>query len=125
MALSSPVTTSKWVWWSFLAVAPFLALLLLTKGPWALPLNLVAMALPIYVTQRLLHDEWRSKRLVRRLFMSSVIAAVIVAFTDPLQPTAIHIPVWVSSIFGFYFMGAPLLMTACVLVELHRVNLRG
>jgi hypothetical protein len=36
-----------------------------------------------------------------------------------------HIPAWVSSIFGFYFMGAPLLMTGCVLFELHKVNLRS
>ena len=125
MAQSSPVTTSKRVWWGFLVVAPLLAFFQLTKGPWALPLNLVAMALPIYVTHRLLRNEWRSRRLVWRLFVSSVIAAVIVAFTDPSQSTAMHIPTWVSSIFGFYFMGAPLLMTGCVLFELHKVNLRG
>ena len=125
MALSSPVTTSKLVWWSFLAIAPGLALLLLTKGQWALPLNIIAMAIPIYVTHRLLQDEWKSRRLVIPLFVSSIVAGVIVAFTDPSQSTAIHIPAWVSSIFGFYFMGAPLLMTACVLVELHQVNLRS
>jgi|SRR5688572_1248640 hypothetical protein len=125
MALSSPVTMSKLVWWSFLAVAPMLALLLLTKGQWALPLNIVAMAIPIYVTHRVLQDEWKSRRLVILLFVLSVIAGVIVAFTDPSQSTAIHIPAWVSSVFGFYFMGAPLLMTACVLVELHQVKLRS
>jgi hypothetical protein len=125
MAQSSPVTTSKRVWWGFLVVAPLLAFFQLTKGPWALPLNLVAMALPIYVTHRLLRDEWRSRRLVWPLFVSSVISAVVVAFTDPSQPTAMHIPAWVSSVFGFYFMGAPLLMTGCVLFELHKVNLRS
>ena len=106
-------------------VAPVLAFFLLTKGQWALPLNLVAMAVPIYVTHRLLRDEWKSRRIVMPLFVFSVIAGVIVAFTDPSQSTAMHIPAWVSSIFGFYFMGAPLLMTACVLVELHEVKLRG
>src|SRR5688500_20401044 len=112
MAPSSRVTTSKRVWWSFLVVAPVLAFFLLTKGQWALPLNLVAMAVPIYVTHRLLRDEWESRRIVMPLFVFSVIDGVIVAFTDPFQLTALLIQAFVSSIFCYYFIRQPLLLTA-------------
>jgi hypothetical protein len=55
----------------------------------------------------------------------SAVAAVIIVFTDPSKSTAMYIPYWVSTVLGFYFMTAPLVMTAFVLVELHRVNFRS
>jgi hypothetical protein len=125
MATSSQLTTSKRVWWSFLLFVPLLAVLLLSVGAPALPVSLMATAIPIYVTHRLLQGEWRSRRVVTPLFVLSVVAAVVIVFTDPSKSTAMYIPYWVSTLLGFYFMTAPLVMTAFVLVELHRVNWRA
>ena len=125
MNFSEPLTTSKFVWWIFILFVPLLALALLSWGAPALPVALVVTAIPIYLTHRLLRSEWKTRQIVMLLFAASTVAAVIVAFTDPAQETAMHIPGWVSSIFGFYFMAAPLFMAACVLVELHRVKLQG
>jgi hypothetical protein len=125
MATSSQLTTSKRVWWSFLLFVPLLAVLLLSVGAPALPVSLIATAIPIYVTHRLLQSEWRSRRVVTPLFVLSVVAAVVIVFTDPSKSTAMYIPYWVSTVLGFYFLTAPLVMTAFVLVELHRVNWRG
>lgn len=122
MLKSSPMTTSKWMWWSFLLVAPVLAALLLIYGAPALPIGLVVTAVPVYVTRRLLQGQWRTQRLVMLLYTALVASAVIIAFTDPDKTTAMYLPTWISSVLGFYFMAAPLLMAACVLVELHRVR---
>ncbi len=125
MDFSNPLTTGKFVWWIFLLFAPLLALLLLSWGAPALPVTLVVTAIPVFLTHRLLKREWKTRHIVLLLFAASVVAAVIVAFTDPAQSTAMHIPEWVSSVFGFYFMAAPVLIAACVLVELHKVNFRS
>ena len=120
---SSPNTTGKWVWWFFLLIAPVLAALLLTLGAAALPVGVIVTAIPVYVTHRLLGDTWKTRRIILALFALLVAAAVIIAFTDPDKPSAMYIPSWLSSLFGFYFMAAPIVMTACVLVELHRVKI--
>jgi hypothetical protein len=125
MATSSQLTTTKRVWWVFLLLVPLLAVVLLSVGAPALPLSLTATAIPIYITHRLLQGEWRSRRVVTPLFVMSAVAAVIIVFTDPSKSTAMYIPYWVSTVLGFYFMTAPLVMTAFVLVELHRVNFRS
>ena len=125
MASSSQLNTTKRVWWGFLLLVPLLAVLLLSIGAPALPVSLIATAIPIYVTHRLLQGEWRSRRVVAPLFVVSVVAAVVIVFTDPSKSTAMYIPYWVSTVLGFYFLTAPLVMTAFVLVELHRVNFRS
>jgi hypothetical protein len=120
---SSPVTTSKWVWWIFLLVAPALGFLLLGIGARALPVGLVLTAIPIFVTWRLLGTRWRTRAIVRILYVLLAAATVVLAFTDPSTPIAMYIPEWLGSILGFYFVAAPLLLAGCVLFELHRVSL--
>jgi hypothetical protein len=123
MVASSPVTTSKWVWWAFLVVSPLLAILLLTIGSPALPVGLIVTAIPVYVTWRLLGRQWRTWNIVRLLYTLLVASAVMLAIDDPAMATAMYVPEWLSSVVGFYFMAAPLFLAACVLVELHRVVL--
>jgi hypothetical protein len=123
MVASSPVTTSKWVWWAFLVVSPLLAILLLTIGSPALPVGLIVTAIPVYVTWRLLGRQWRTWKIVRLLYTLLVASAVMLAIDDPAMATAMYVPEWLSSVVGFYFMAAPLFLAACVLVELHRVVL--
>ena len=120
---SSPITTIKWVWWIFLLFAPVIAIMLLGVGSSALPVGLVSTSIPVYLTHRLLQNEWKTRTLVMPLFAGFAVAAVLLAFADPSQRTAMYIPSWVPSVLGFYFMSAPLLITSCVLVELHRVRL--
>jgi hypothetical protein len=119
------VTTSKWVWWIFLMVAPVLGFLLLGIGARALPVGLVVNAIPIYVTWRLLGRRWRTWGIVRTLFVFLTAATIVLAFTDPTMPTAMYIPEWLGSVLGFYFVAAPLILAGCVLFELHRVSLEG
>ena len=118
------MTTSKWVWWTFLLLAPVLALLLLTVGSPALPVNLVVTAIPVYVTWRLLGINWRTWRMVRVLYIVLTASAIVLVFADPGMPTSLYVPVWLASGLGFYFMAAPLLLAGCVLFELHRVSLK-
>ena len=121
--ISSSLTTSKWVWWSFLLLGPVLGFLLLGVGRWALPIGLVVTAIPIFVTRRLLGTAWRTQRIVGFLFVFLAIAAIVLAFADPAIPSSLYIPVWLASALGFYFVAAPLLLASCVLFELHRVTL--
>ena len=120
---ASPVTTSKWVWWIFLLVAPALGFLLLGVGARALPAGLVITAIPIYVTWRLLGSRWRTLPIVRILYALLAAATVVLAFTDASSSAAMYIPEWLGSLLGFYFIAAPLLLAGCVLFELHRVSL--
>ena len=115
------MTTTKWVWWIFLLLSPLLALLLLTIGSPALPVSLIVTAIPVYVTWRVLGTRWRTRRIVRLLFILLVTSAVMLAIDDPAMPTAMYVPEWLSSVVGFYFMAAPLFLATCVLVELHQV----
>lgn len=120
---SSPVTTSKWVWWIFLLIAPVLAILLLNVGARALPVGLVVTAIPIFLTWRLLGTRWRTLAIVRILYAVLVAATVVLAFSDASSSAAMYIPEWLGSVLGFYFIAAPLLLAGCVLFELHRVKL--
>lgn len=120
---SSPVTTSKWVWWIFLLIAPVLAILLLNVGARALPIGLVVTAIPIFLTWRLLGTRWRTLAIVRILYAVLVAATVVLAFSDASSSAAMYIPEWLGSVLGFYFIAAPLLLAGCVLFELHRVKL--
>ena len=122
---SSPVTTSKWVWWIFLLVAPVLGFLLLGIGVRALPVGLVVNAIPIYITWRLLGKRWRTWPVVRVLYVILTIATVVLAFTDPSTRSSMFVPEWLGSVLGFYFVAAPLFLAGCVLFELHRVSLEG
>lgn len=121
----NPVATSKRVWWSFLLAGPVLGILLLGVGAWALPVGLVVTAIPIYVTWRLLGTRWRTRAIVRILYVLLAAATIVLAFTDSSTPVSQFVPEWVGGVLGFYFVVAPLLLAGCVLFELHRVNLRA
>ena len=119
------MTISKWVWWIFLLAGPVLGFLLLGVGAWALPVGLVMTAIPIFITWRLLGTRWRTRAIVRALYVILAVTTIVLAFTDPSQSASLFIPEWLGSVLGFYFVAAPLILSGCVLFELHRVNLQA